>query len=145
MSKKVNRLRRRMEIEQAAVRKERARLEAEHADLVALMREVETSAAQLSKRQREMEIGWRDLNRSAALRIRVQRRFDQPVGPAVALYITFWPDEYAIDCRYHQGPPSRARSLHEYADRKAADAANEIKNVIIACLTGELSEYLRAK
>lgn len=136
MSKKANRLRARLSIERDRAERAEARLRLELRRLAD--RDRAQDARENALRDRERQLG-----RSLAMRMHVQERFDRAYGERYGLYVELSPEVFRHEF-YTLGPPSQLQSATYYAARKGHEVGEQVKEVILRCLSGELKDFARA-
>lgn len=129
MSRKSNRLKNRLRIETERAGSELKRLAIAKAAMA-------LEAMRLEKERQ-------DLNRSVALRMRVDREFARPFGDAWSLTIILHPQEYRMG--YMRDARGGMQNASWYAAMKGDEAGRQIAQVIERCLMGELSEFEKAR
>ncbi len=129
MSRKSNRLKNRLRIE-------REKLSAFRRVANGRSRVLEAEAVRIDQEQK-------NLDRSVALRIRVERNFTQPIGPPYGLNIMFHPEEFRYQAL--RGGPNDMLNRTRFAQMRGRDIGDQIAQVILRCLNGELEEFARAK
>lgn len=135
MSAKANRLKSRLRIKRE---RDAARQKVFDRDIKVLA-DATTANARLSTTLREKE---RNLNRAAALRIRVEHDFMEPRGGAWAVNVTIYPMEYRVaSMRSRSGPVD----VRHFAYQKGREAGEQIARVIERCLAGEFDEFRKAQ
>jgi hypothetical protein len=125
LSRKANRLRNRLRIERERSAKESKRIAA--------------TERHLAQERRAIDVAQKDLNRSVALRMRVSRDFERPIGPAFCLNIVIYPNEFRL-----MRLSDRPYDATHFAAMRGHEAGHKIAEVIERCLTGELEAFQRA-
>jgi hypothetical protein len=130
MSQKVNRLRNRLRIEQERDAKRRRLLDA--------------TWAKVRQESARIDVEAKNLNRSVALRMRVDRDFTRASGEMFALTITLHPREFLYQFRV-AGREDHFQNASYFAEERGHEAGKKIAEVIRRCLAGELEEFAKAR
>jgi exonuclease VII large subunit len=120
--------------------KNRLKIESERA--AKAMRSIADRERRLARERAELDELRKSLNRSVALRMRVQRDFAHPMGDAWALNIVLYPQEFRWQFGCSRDYGMQNASL--FAHMRGREVGEKIAQVIERCLTGELKEFEKA-
>jgi hypothetical protein len=115
------------------------RLQAIERNLEAGIRALENDRSRFLKDRAE-------LDRSVALRIKVERDFTRPIGPLHMLTVAFYPEEFKHQFYYNNRRyADHVGNASYFAEGTSQEVAQQVKEVLLKCIAGELKDYEKAK
>ena len=126
MSRKANRLKNRIRIEHERIEKQR--------------KEMDGRAVRLANAEAVLRREKRDLERSVAMRMRVERSFSSPAGPCYQIVTTFYPYEFKIASRHNP-----VFDATYWAGMKGHEVGKQVSDVLLRCMKGELEAFENAR